>query len=46
MQFDGNYSYLVGDLFGQFIGDSYLYNTEFKSDPNISNDIFGEIIYD
>lgn len=46
MQFDGNYSYLVGDLFGQFIGDSYLYNTEFKSDPNLSNDIFGEIIYD
>lgn len=44
-QFNGTNTYQVGDLFGQFIGDTYLYNTEFKKDPQLT-DTFSEIIYD
>ena len=43
LQFNGNSTYQAGDLFGQFVGDAYLYNTEFIKDTDNET---GEIVYD
>ena len=42
LEFDGNKTYQAGDLFGQFVGDAYLYNVEFKHDSSLG----GEVVYE
>ncbi len=39
LEFDGSKTHQVGDLFGQFIGDTYLYNVEIKKDNTYPNSV-------
>ncbi len=40
LEFDGTKTNQVGDFFGLFVGDAYLYNTEFKKDSFSSGVVY------